>query len=210
MCARYGAETEFNLLAKNYKLDEFAIDLSAIKPVVYPHALAPVIVQADEKAELKLMSYSLVPHWSKVRKPKFATYNARIEDIEAKPSWRKPFKEKHCLVPMRFFLESCHMGDFAGHMIKISASGPMAAAGIFDEWLSPETGEIVESFAIITTEPPADILKAGHDRSPVFLPESAQAIWLQKLKNPKEFLLKNLIHQPYQFEIESKLKSFQR
>lgn len=208
MCARYGAESEYHLLKKHYKLNQLSIDLSGVKSVIYPHSLAPVIVQNGETPEIRLMNYSLIPHWSKVRKPKFTTYNARIEDIEVKPTWRVPFLKRHCLVPMRFFIESCHMGDYVGNMIRISSNGLMTAAGVYDEWLNPETGELIESFAIITTSPPPDILKAGHDRSPLFLSEVSQNEWLKNPKYPKRFLLENLLHHSFRFEIESKLKSF--
>lgn len=187
MCARYGAAGEFNLLQRTYHILLPEI-VSLPQEIIYPHTLAPVILSKDQSRELQMMNYSLVPSWSKDRKPKFATYNARIEEVLNKPSWREPFKSKHCLVPMKYFIESAHFGDFAGFNIDISAKDQhlLTAAGIWDTWIDKKSGEVVNSFAIITTEPTADILKAGHDRCPVFLAEGAWEEWLESRMKAEE------------------------
>ena len=56
--------------------------------------------------------------------------------------------------------------------------GLIFAAGIWDEWVNRSTGEVIQSFAIITHEPPPFIADTGHDRCPVFLGESDGAKWL--------------------------------
>ncbi len=187
MCARYGAADEYNLLMRTYHIELPPI-LSKPEEIIYPHKPAPVILSNHDQNQMRFMSYSLVPTWSKDRKPKFATYNARIEEVLNKPSWREPFKSRHCLVPMKYFIESCHFGDFAGFNIDINAKDGhlLTAAGIWDSWIDKKSGETVESFAIITGEPPADVLKAGHDRCPIFLPEGAWAEWLTKKMKAEE------------------------
>lgn len=207
MCARYGVQAEYNVLIKHYGLAP-SDQIKFSDKTIYPHLGAPVVVKKPGGMKLEIMNYSLVPSWSKVRKPKFATYNARLEDIETKPTWREPFKRRHCLVPMTYFIESCHFGDYAGNLIRIQSDSLMTAAGIFDEWQDPESGEKVRSFAIITTEPSADLLKAGHDRSPLFLSGDVSIKWLQELPKPKVFLLENRVKPHFNFAIEAKLKGF--
>lgn len=189
MCASYGAASEFNLLQKTYHLVLPPI-IALPQQIIFPHTPAPVILQKEDKPQVQLMNYSLIPNWSKERKPKFATYNARIEEVLAKPSWRDPFKSKHCLVPIKEFYESAYKGRFAGHKIAIKAHNLdlLTAAGIYDEWYDQKTGEIVQSFTILTTEPTQDILDAGHDRSPIFLQEGATQEWISGKNTPENWV----------------------
>ncbi|MEK2688343.1 SOS response-associated peptidase [Bdellovibrio sp. GT3] len=189
MCASYGAASEFNLLHKTYRV-ELPPVLFVPKQVIYPHTPAPVIVKGAQSREVHAMNYSLVPEWSRTKKPKFATYNARIEEVLNKPSWKKPFESRHCLVPIREFYEAAYTGDFAGHWISIKGGHDevLTAAGIWDVWQDSATGEVVDSFAIITTEPTAEIIKAGHDRSPLFLNADAFDEWLEAKKSGKEWV----------------------
>lgn len=187
MCARYGSAAEFNLLQKTYRVS-LPSGITLPQEIIYPHTAAPVILNANESLELRLMNYSLIPSWSKERKPKFATYNARVEEVLNKPSWKEPFKSRHCLVPVKFFIESVYEGPFAGHNISIEAKDHhlLSAAGIWDTWLDKSTGKIIESMAIITGLPPKDVLEAGHDRCPIFLPEETWNEWLTAKLTPLE------------------------
>lgn len=147
-----------------------------------PYSTAPVVVAREEQHILKPMNFSLVPHWSKTPKVKFATYNARLDTILQKPTWRGPFVKKHCLVPISEFVESItEIGKkYSGNMVRFhdKENQIMVAAGIYDEWTNSETGEILESFAILTDEPSPFIAKIGHDRSPVFLDKDHYHEWL--------------------------------
>lgn len=67
---------------------------------VYPYAKAPVVTHHDNQNQLRWLQYSLVPAWSKVAKPKFSSYNARLgrinknnqlEHIYNAPTWKIPF-----------------------------------------------------------------------------------------------------------------------
>jgi Uncharacterized conserved protein len=180
MCAKYGSATEYNMFERAYKIS-FAQIITLPQKIIFPHTIAPVILQKNNAPELELMNYSLIPSWSKARKPKFATYNARIEEVRSKPSWKEPFKSKHCIVPVMNFYESVYDGPYAGHNISLFAKAKhlLSAAGIWDSWLDQASGEEVHSFAILTTEPPQDVLDAGHDRCPIFLPTEKAFEWIQ-------------------------------
>lgn len=207
MCARYGANTEYNVLEKHLNVQLPPVE-ARFKDVIYPHHMAPVIAKNREgKVTVVPMNYSLVPYWSKVRKPKFTTYNARIEEMEQKQTWREPFQKKHCLVPMRYFLESAHFGDFNGYMIKIQSDEPLIAAGVWDLWINPENQEKVISFAIITTEPSEQIYKAGHDRSPLFLNPKEAVKWLERMEKPRAFLQSHQVVPHFYFLKYAKLKT---
>ena len=77
--------------------------------------------------------FGLVPSWSKERKVKYSTHNARLVStdeksgkpvpIYMKPTWREAFAGRHCLVPMDLFIEPIYTGEFAGNMVKFIPKG---------------------------------------------------------------------------------------
>jgi putative SOS response-associated peptidase YedK len=164
-----------------YGLHDQADDRESFNYRAFPHGEFPVVVQTDTERRIKLMNYSLIPAWSKTRKPKFSTYNARLETLCEKPTWRESIKTQRCLVGITSFFESCYEGTHAGNIVEFRAKNEnlWTAAGIWSEWIDNETGEVLDSFAIINTEPSKFIKEVGHDRSPVFLPQSAFEFWLQ-------------------------------
>lgn len=159
--------------------------------LVTPHRIAPVIVLRDDALTAVPMKFSLLPRWSKEPKVKFATHNARIESIAEKPTWRDSFKKRHCVIPMTSFIEPIYEGPEAGHMVSFHKpdSDWLMAAGIWDEWTDKESGEVIESFSIITSTPLPFVEKTGHDRSPVFLGAKAAKQWLEANTGDAEWLL---------------------
>lgn len=141
---------------------------------VFPYYPAPVAT----KDGIRLMQFSLVPAWSREPKVKFPTYNARLDTITEKPTWKKPFTQGHCVVPITRFIEPTYTGRLAGHMIAFSAPNILLAAGIYDRWRNPKTGEELLSFAIVTDDPSDFVKDLGHDRQPVFLDEESARDWL--------------------------------
>jgi putative SOS response-associated peptidase YedK len=214
MCARYASPDEARVLSQTYSLN-LPVSISLKASLIYPHTGAPVIIQVEAGRELRLMNYGLVPEWSKVRKPKFATYNARLEGILEKPTWRKAFQTKHCLVPIQYFVESVYEGPYAGHNINIEApdSKILTAAGIWESWVDKKTGEVLDSFAILTSPPPEAISQVGHDRCPLFLQEDIFDIWIHEKKEGREWLrfLESLrLPQDWKFTQQEEIKSFNR
>ncbi|MBY0555370.1 SOS response-associated peptidase [bacterium] len=189
MCAQYVLTTWASELARKYNIeigDDFNLNFR-----VLPYSPSIVIVNHNNKRQFQKMNFSLVPSWSKESKVKFATHNARIETILEKPSWKTPFVSKRCLVPITVFVESIYENKYAGHMVRFSEvnNSVLTAAGIWDSWLDSSTQTIVNSFAIITDEPPSYIAEAGHDRCPVFLNEDTMFEWINPKNNSPEFLI---------------------
>jgi putative SOS response-associated peptidase YedK len=157
---------------------------------VTPRRRAPVVVRDPAGRALTAMSFGLVPAWSPTPSVKFATHNARLmssEDksgrtvpIYDKPTWREPFRRRHCLVPMTSFIEPIYEGELAGHMVAFRPEGRelFTAAGIWDEWIDKATGEVRPSFTVLTDDPAPDVARRGHDRTPVFLEEGDGDAWL--------------------------------
>jgi putative SOS response-associated peptidase YedK len=164
-----------------YKLNQYQLEGETVSLRTFPHTPFPVVVKEQDQRVIKLMNYSLIPSWSKMRKPKFSTYNARLESICEKPTWKTSVVQRRCLVPLTSFFESCYEGSHAGNIVEFRAKDqkPWTVAGVTSEWLDKDTGEIVESFAIITTQPSDYIEGVGHDRSPLFLHSDHWDDWIE-------------------------------
>ncbi len=132
---------------------------------------------ATGQPEWKKAKWGLIPEWSKDPKSGAKLINARCETIAIKPSFKKAFKNRRCLVPTNGFYEwKKENKRRLPHLIGLSDDKPFAFAGIWERWKSTE-GEIVESFSIITTE--ANDLVAGlHDRMPVIVGPEDYTAWL--------------------------------
>ncbi len=173
----------------------------------FPHGTGLVVREHQEDWILEAMNYSLVPYWSKERKPKFASYNARVEGIESKPTWRGPFCRRRCVVPISHFTESSYSGPLRGHILDFQNAGSSVlwAAGVWDEWVDPSSGEILRSFAIITRKPYAYVEENGHDRSPLFLSLARIPRWLDSQEKEAQALLSLLEQETFTPQIVARI-----
>lgn len=208
MCAQYTVEPGPQDLVRIFDAlfpegEEFMGEIR-----ILPHQPAPILTEIEGRRLLQLMKFSLVPSWSKEPKVKFATHNARLRThddkigrevaIFEKPTWKAAFQSRPCLVPLNSFFEAAYRGPLAGHMVKFTPKNEpiLMAAGIWEEWTSKQTGEVILSFAIITDDPTDMIQEYGHDRCPLFLDQKAWKEWLkpnprQPAKEKIDFLLAN-------------------
>lgn len=149
------------------------------------------VVTNETPDKIQLMRWGLIPFWSKEEKLKFNTANAKSEDIDKKPTWRGPVKSKRCLVPSDGFYEWRHIGkDKYPYRISVRGSSIFTLAGIWDTWTSRETGEIINSFSIITTEanPLMAQIHNSKKRMPVIFHPETEKLWLDTSVPLKESL----------------------
>ncbi|MCO6431230.1 MAG: SOS response-associated peptidase family protein [Deltaproteobacteria bacterium] len=214
MCAQFILRTSLTRLLERLG----AAVLPSNKDLTLPERVMPfrsgaVLTLKDDSAVLELMQYSLVPSWSKEKRPKYATYNARLDTIESKAAWKKPFARNHCIVPISRFIEPIYCGEYAGNMVQFhdEASEFLLAAGIFDEWRGEPSGEPLRSFALITDEPCDYVREIGHDRQPIFLEDGAAREWLKVNDIPvsqlKEFLRSNAVTPALTCEVDRPMKA---
>lgn len=207
MCAQF--EIEKTMLVEKLKKLQIEFYNLDFKLRILPHLEAPILVKKENTLKIESMNFSLIPWWSKDKKPKFATHNARLESIKDKPTWKSIFGKKHCLVPLTSFIEAIYEGEYAGHMVQFLLSECYFVPALFDTWHNKSTGEIVESFAIITSDPPKYVEEIGHDRSPIFISQDNVLSWLEtEHKTDKLFfeLLNKKISPEFSIKIDRKLK----
>ena len=173
-------------------------------PKVYYHVSGfsypklPVIA-SDEPNKIKLFNWGLIPAWTKSREDakKFAvnTLNARSETIFEKPSFRS-VKKKRCLVLVNGFYEwRDYNKKKYPYYIHLPNDEPFAMGGIYENWTDKETGEIFNTFSIVTLEA-NPLMAAIHNtklRMPLILPKETERLWLEP--NVDEVYIKGLFKQ---------------
>jgi putative SOS response-associated peptidase YedK len=149
------------------------------RPHVFPRYFAPVIGMNSGERVIKPYAFGLIPHFEKNEKPKMVFHNARVETLQEKPSFKGPFQTSRCLIPLESFLEYIWETESKKWVARFhpKEGGILAAAGLFQVWVSP-SGERVPTFTMITREASPFILEIGHDRSPFFLKPEFYDSWM--------------------------------
>lgn len=156
------------------------------RPETYPKYKAPMIRQVGDETVASLAGFGLVPHWVKDASFGNKTYNARTETVHEKPSYRTPWaKRQFCLIPMVRFFEPCwETGKAVNWAIKRIDGDVFTVAGIWDTWTDKATGEILDSFSMLTIHANGHpILGRMHrvgdeKRSLVVISEDKREAWL--------------------------------
>jgi putative SOS response-associated peptidase YedK len=193
MCGR----TEWNLsmeeMRETYGIGRWPL-LPEYDPIFQPRFnIAPsystadkliVRVARDGVRELVTARWWLIPRWWNKPLTKLPTsFNARAEDVAQKPMFRDAYKHRHCLVPASGWYEfQGEAGKKRAFHYAVPDAHALAFGGLYEEWTDPTTGEVVTSFAIVTTEPNVQAREV-HDRMPLVIAPADFATWLDA-KNP--------------------------
>ncbi|MEZ0226879.1 MAG: SOS response-associated peptidase [Alphaproteobacteria bacterium] len=174
MCGRYKQTSPSGVVTVVFGIRETVkFDAAGI---IAPGMKAPVI----RDGKISYMTWGFVPHWSK-EDLKTKIINARLETLREKPSFRAA---KRCLIPANGFFEwDKSMKPSRPVDFHLAGDAPFALAGLCDEWTDPATGEVRETFAIVTTAPILIVAKI-HDRMPVILTNAkAMVSWINMENN---------------------------
>lgn len=122
--------------------------------------------------------------------------NARSETITEKPSFREAFKKRRCIIPISGFYEwqKSAGGSKQPFYFYLKEKEFFGFAGLYEEWLDRQTGEVLETCTIITTTA-NEVLKPVHDRMPVILMANDYDEWLDENVTDTERLQRLLV--PY-------------
>ena len=143
------------------------------------------VICSDQPENIKLMTWGLIPYWVKdeesAKSIRMKTFIARSETLDEKPSYRNPLKTKRCMVLVNGFYEWQHTGkEKIPYFIRLKEDIPFALAGLYDNWLNKNTGELINTFTIITTpaNPMMEIIHNTKKRMPAILSPSIEKEWL--------------------------------
>jgi putative SOS response-associated peptidase YedK len=179
MCGRYTIKTDSNQLEKEFGV--VSIDEAVIRPRfnVAPTQTVPVVVELDGQRVVNGFRWGLIPSWAKEASIGSKMINARSETIAEKPSFRNAFKRRRCIVPANGFYEwqKTATGPKQPYLFFPREREMFAFAGLWEEWLDKDSGELVETCTIITTSA-NETMAPFHDRMPVILENKDFAQWL--------------------------------
>lgn len=145
---------------------------------VYPRALGPFIRRiaagTDAGAGLVVGQWGLIPSFAKTARLPYATNNARAEELSQKPSYRTPWaRGQRCLIPARSFDEPCwETGRNVWWRFTRRDERPFGLAGLWNAWIEPATGEVHESYTMLTVN--ADdhpLMRRMHKPDPRYGPD---------------------------------------
>ena len=145
---------------------------------VGPTMPVPALVADGGGMRWATLVWWLTPRWAKERTNKYATFNARSETVATASAFRASFRDRRCLVVATSFYEWQKRG--AGkqpYAVGLADGSPLAFAGVWDRWTDRDTGEVVDSCAVVTTEPNS-LMAEIHDRMPVVVGPDEREVWL--------------------------------
>jgi putative SOS response-associated peptidase YedK len=144
--------------------------------------------QASKARELRVVRWGLVPAWAKDASIGSKMINARAETVAVKPSYRRAFAKRRCIVPADGYYEWMTVTEEGKkprkqpYYIHPENGGVLAFAGIYELWRDKERPDDDEhawlwTAAIITTEA-ADEVGQIHDRMPMVIAPDQWEDWL--------------------------------
>ena len=145
---------------------------------IFPRAPGPFIRRARDDAgfsrELVVGQWGLIPWFSKTTKLTYSTNNARSEELESKASYKDPWKRgQRCIIPASSFDEpNWESGKNQWWTFSRADGAPWGLAGLWATWTDKATGEVHESYTMLTLN--ADhhpLMSRMHKPDPHFPPD---------------------------------------
>lgn len=151
------------------------------------------VITDDQPQHYQQMVFGLTPSWAN---KKLYLFNARVEgklnetnDINYNgemgifnmPSFRKAIQQRRCIIPVDYFIEGSQKNKLnEPFLIRRKDQEATILAGIWEEWVDNTTGEILKTYAILTTAASNLLQTIQHHRSPLKLNDEEIDIWLDK------------------------------
>jgi putative SOS response-associated peptidase YedK len=181
MCGRYYRRSDKQRIAEAFRVGVPPTFDILPSYNVAPQSFQPVIRLNAETREREFaqMRWGLVPFWSKDAKIAYSTVNAKAETVATSPTFREALKRRRCLVPADRFYEwqKLDAKTKQPYAIGLKSGEPFAFAGLWETWKDKVTGQPLETYTIITTEP-NELIAPIHSRMPVILAPRDYERWM--------------------------------
>lgn len=190
MCGRFVQVAPPARLLEVFDCDEAIGEPGAPDWNVTPRREVLVVVQGtDGRRVLDRRRWGLIPSWAKDAGIGDRLVNARGETVAEKPSFRRAYAKRRCIVPADGFYEwQAVPGRRTKQPVYIHApsGSPLALAGLWESWQDPAgapDAPAVRTCTIVTTEANPRLAPV-HDRMPVILPADSWSVWLDPASEP--------------------------
>lgn len=177
MCNRYVSPQEADI--------ERAWHIGARNPVrwwdevVFPRGRGVFIRRAAHDAgyarELVAGQWGLIPWFAKAVRLPYSTNNARSEELAAKATYKQPWaKGQRCIIPALSFDEPCwESGRNVWWRFHRADGMPWGLAGLWNTWTDRATGEVHESYTMLTLNADSHpLMSRMHKPDPRLPPDS--------------------------------------
>ena len=210
MCGRYAASRRPEDLAVEFEIDPAAVPTEPLPPdynvaptkSVYAVLERPAAEADDDDKEpvrqLRVLRWGLVPSWAKDPGIGIRLINARIETAPLKPSFRKAFAQRRCLLPADGYYEWYgEKGRKQPFFIHPHDGGVLPMAGLYELWRDPDRADDdpnrwLWTAVVLTTQAPDDLGRI-HDRMPLLVERDRCSDWLDPTRNDADALRKLLV-----------------
>jgi putative SOS response-associated peptidase YedK len=136
---------------------------------------APLVVEVGGKRWVRPFRYLFRPAGADAsfEKKFFMLYNARSDNLRG-PTWGRVYGKHHGLLTVKSFFEQC--GERGEVKFEAKSGDELAVPTLFERNVSDAF--VLDSFALITGDPNPEVLRAGHDRTPIVLKPENVSRWL--------------------------------
>lgn len=149
------------------------------KTEVFPSHPGPFIRAAtgdtlEGAHALVIGQWGLIPWFAKSPKVTYSTCNARSEEMANRASFKQSWaRGQRCIIPAESFDEpNWETGRNIWWRFRRIDGQPWALAGLWNTWTDQETGEIVESYTMLTINADAHpLMRRMHKPDPKLGPE---------------------------------------
>lgn len=147
---------------------------------LFPRARGPFVRAARESAaparELVLGQWGLIPWFARQARLAYSTVNARFEEIASKASYKDPWRHgKRCIIPADSFDEPCwETGRNVWWRFRRADGATLGLAGLWNAWTDKASGELIESYTMLTINADAHPLMSRMHKPDPKLPPDRQ------------------------------------
>lgn len=200
MCYYMGFKTSKDQMIRAKQIEkEFGVDeaLKWVRSIVsgFEYGNWPVLKPKDgvEDFDITMMHWELIPFWVKdmnavkESRKKFTTLNATCENLLTSKMFRDAALKRRCIAVATHFFEWRHITPEGRktavkypYHINVKNQEYFYMAAIYSPWTDKETGETMDTFALVTTTA-NPLMKQIHNtkqRQPTILTEDLAYEWM--------------------------------
>lgn len=186
MCGRYAASKDVANLMEEFEVarppDETLPEDFNVAPSKQVYMVVDRATEEGVQRQLRTAKWGLVPSWAKDPKIGNRMINARLETAAEKPSFRRAWAKRRCLLPADGYYEwYAGEGPKQPFYIHRPDGHSLAMAGLFEFWKDGD--DWLVTTCVLTTDAP-DALGRIHDRMPLLVPQENWAAWLDPEQAP--------------------------